>query len=336
MNKRNLFFLALLLVLGGLVFWLTQRSSTSTLNEEETDFAIEDTSRIDKIFLADKDGHELTLARKKGGKWMLNGKKVAEPYKVNLLLETICDVEIKGPMPRKARETVIRNMASSSIKAEFYDGDETIKTVYVGGTTPDNLGTFMYIEGADHPYITHIPGFNGYLTSRFTPNAREWRSKQVFSFSPVDIQKIDVAFPRGQAQGYRLRKHGPDSFSLQRMPSKGTRAESVDALAVKRGMVRAAETTVNAFVKPGVVNADSLRRSLPQATVQFYLEDARVEKLNIYPRRPGKRTKGTTEEGFDVDQAWAIRAQYPDEVMVISKKTMAQLLPPPDRFQEGR
>lgn len=333
MKNKNLFYLLLLLVLGGLAIWLSQNQKPTTLDQQETDFSIQDTGRIDKIFLADKNGNEVELTREAPGRWILNDNRLAAPPKVRMLLETIFHVEVKGPMPQKARETVIKNMAANSVKAEFYEDGQLIKTLYVGGTTPDNLGTFMFLEGAQNPYITHIPGFNGYLTIRFSPNPREWRSKQLFRFNPVSIASVQLRFPRGGTPGYELHKRGEDDFRLIQTGA-GTET-AADPIAAKRYLVHLAEMNVNSYVRSTVVDADSLRQQLPRAELRIELASGDQHGLRIYPKKPDRRTKGTTEDGFDIDYYWAIKAENPAEVLVLSKKTLGRTLPHPDRLREG-
>jgi hypothetical protein len=36
------------------------------------------------------------------------------------------------------------------------------------------------LEGAKEPYVVHIPGFNGYLSSRFHCRESDWRDKNIF------------------------------------------------------------------------------------------------------------------------------------------------------------
>ena len=74
-----------------------------------------------------------------------------------------------------------------------------IKTIYIGGETADQLGTYMMISGAKEPYIVHIPGFNGYLSSRFLCKKEAWRSKKIFtkkvtkaSYQLDKDQKIEI------------------------------------------------------------------------------------------------------------------------------------------------
>jgi hypothetical protein len=331
-QKRIWIYLAVLAAIGAAIWWLASRQTQSTLSVEETDFSLDDTTQVDKIFLADRDDHKITLTKNDRGVWRLNGKRRASGQRVSMLLETMYYVEVKGPVPSKARETVIKNLSSSSIKAEFYDGEQLLKTVYVGGTTPDNLGTYMWIEGAEHPYITHIPGFYGYLTIRFTPNARDWRSRKLFSFNPADIQTVRVTFPAGETPGYRLDRRAIGEYRVEALPPLEKQYRPVDELQVKKYLANLNDVALLDFVSQPNHLADSLGKALPEATVFVQLEDNRSEKLYIYRKRAGKRTKGISEEGYDKDVAFGIRSAYPTEVFTLSREQLPELIPPPKYY----
>ena len=70
-------------------------------------------------------------------------------------------------------------------KVEIFttDGENPIKTWYVGSSTKDHLGTYMLLQNKQQkssvPYITYKPGFYGTLDVRFFTNWKEWRSSNI-------------------------------------------------------------------------------------------------------------------------------------------------------------
>jgi hypothetical protein len=64
-------------------------------------------------------------------------------------------------------------MASKSTKIEIYSKGEKVKQYYVGHATQDNTGTYMLLtntetdENYEEPFVTHIPGFEGFIYSLF-------------------------------------------------------------------------------------------------------------------------------------------------------------------------
>ena len=88
-NLRILYVLIVLTALTGGVWWFTMEDKGALASIEGTDFAIADTSAVDKIFIADMDGQSVTLTRPaKGSLWDVNGRFKAREDAVDLLLKT--------------------------------------------------------------------------------------------------------------------------------------------------------------------------------------------------------------------------------------------------------
>ena len=88
-NLRIFYLLLALTVTLGVV-WYVQTPEGSLAEIEGTDFRVDDTSRVDKIFIADMDGKSVTLTRPaQGSLWDLNGRFKAREDAVTLLLKKI-------------------------------------------------------------------------------------------------------------------------------------------------------------------------------------------------------------------------------------------------------
>ena len=183
-----------------------QTQNTIIEREDKRDFAIQDTSSISKIIMQNKNLDTIILTKFKALEkhyWELNGDTIlANQYSINLLLKTVKEMRIKQPIARSALENVILRMATQNTKVDFFSRNKKIKTIYIGGETADQLGTFMMLEGAKEPYIVHIPGFIGYLSSRFSCKEKNWRSKQIFNsynLNGLGIQEANYIFTESVA-----------------------------------------------------------------------------------------------------------------------------------------
>jgi len=94
-NKKNILLFILLLVIGGIAFWMYQKDHASSIAENEfTQFAIEDTASIQKIFIADHDGNQALLERDPQSRlWNLNKKYKAREDAIKNLLQVINRVQ---------------------------------------------------------------------------------------------------------------------------------------------------------------------------------------------------------------------------------------------------
>ena len=194
--KNNKTLLLLFVVLAGITIFYIYKTKYSTVKEELRDFAVKDTAEITKIYLADREGNAITLTRGNGGEWKVNDKYLARRSNILNLLEVIYKVEVRTKVAKSAYNNVIKRIASNGIKCEIYlnGKDKAEKIYYVGGQTEDILGTFMIIENSNSPFVTHIPGFNGYLTPRYSPKESNWKDPALFTYQPEEISSIKLEY----------------------------------------------------------------------------------------------------------------------------------------------
>ena len=188
--KKIYFYLIIIIALTLLIIIGKQNHKVNSLRIDKRDFAVSDTSLITKITLKNRNLETINLHRKKTNQWVLNDSLKANKNLVDLVLKTIKEMRMKRPIARAALPNVIKRMAIQNTKLEVFQKNQKIKTIYIGGETQDQLGTFMMIEGAQEPYIVHIPGFNGYLSSRFSCKEHVWRSKKIINQNITNAEYI--------------------------------------------------------------------------------------------------------------------------------------------------
>ena len=195
--KKLYFYLFIIIVCIVLLFLAIKKSShNSSLRIDKRHFAIEDTISINQIILQNRNLEKIKLNRiQENNKWVLNDSIKANQYLINLLLKTIKEMRIKSPIARAALPNIIQRMAIQHTRVEIWTHKKEKHVIYVGGETPDQLGTFMMIEGAVEPYIMHIPGFNGYLSSRFSCKTHLWKSKEIF-LNNIQSAKYIIQSPK--------------------------------------------------------------------------------------------------------------------------------------------
>ncbi len=222
-NRSSLFIISVLVALSGISIYLYKtRHSTSTLNEEARNFAVQDTSSITKIFMVDKSGKNVTLEKSKSG-WLVNGKYPARPDGISLLLYTIKMIDVKSPVANSAKKNVIKLMTARSTKIEIYSGSELIKQYYVGHENQDNDGTYMILtnlddnKNYDEPFLTHIPGFNGFLSVRYFVDEADWRDRLVINYIPPQISSIKMQLFEHPDSSFVIKLNSTTNFELKKM-----------------------------------------------------------------------------------------------------------------------
>jgi hypothetical protein len=217
--KRNTIIILIVLVLAIIAVVLYQMNTTSTIKSEESAFAVEDTSLVTKIFIADKNNNSVTLSREGSGQWLVNGRYLAHDVKVASMLSTLHNLSVRAPAPLTSRNSVITRMAGIAKKVEIYEyapgfnlfgliktgwKERPVKTYYIGDQTPDNQGTYMLMEGTDSPYIVYIPGFRGFVSARYSPFPTEWRDHTVFKTRFKDIASVEIEYPYEPEKSFRV------------------------------------------------------------------------------------------------------------------------------------
>lgn len=216
--KKNLplFILAFVLLIGGIYAFFLFESEREVADEPLSDFSIKDTANVDKVIITEKDQGSITLLRK-DNEWIIEstGEK-AQPYNINLILETAYQIQIKQSLTDDAIENVIQQLAIRHKKVEFFFNgeDEPQKIWYVGGPTNDHMGTYMLLEVRDpstgtmmrspEPFIMHKPGVYGTLDTRFFSSVNEWKFPGVFIYKPGEIAQIEIENHRYPEESYKV------------------------------------------------------------------------------------------------------------------------------------
>ena len=218
MKNKNILYLIILVVLLGVAGWLlTNENDGGTLERKmDYNFTIADTASIDRIVIKDKSPAEVTLTRE-GNHWEVNNMYRARQGAVETLLGTLARMELRNFIPEKMKETVIKRMTVFGKEVNIYKNGELFKTIYVGTETPDEMATYMMIKGADAPYAVYIPGFNGYLSSRFFTKEHLWKSRDITRMDPRNIREITTVYPDSAQASFKIQMFNPDSIFITQM-----------------------------------------------------------------------------------------------------------------------
>ena len=106
------------------IFYLYNDKKMS-YNSNSYMFAVEDTSIINKIFLADRNGTSILLEKNKNN-WILNKKYDVKKSSINILLSTIKEIKVHKSVPDKETNNIIKDIATNGIKVEIYSNKKNI------------------------------------------------------------------------------------------------------------------------------------------------------------------------------------------------------------------
>ena len=193
--RKPIIILLAVVALAALSYWLWQQNRQSdTLNDYavQSAFTVEDTAAVSRIILRDKSPREVELIKSASG-WTVKGRPVRSDA-IEVLLETIRRMEMRNFVSANSVDQVLRRMSTYGKEVEIYAGSQKVKHFFVGTDTPDHLATYMLIQGAELPFAVHIPGFNGYLSSRFITDEVLWYDRQLIPHRSSELSSVRMMF----------------------------------------------------------------------------------------------------------------------------------------------
>ncbi|MCX6291938.1 MAG: hypothetical protein NT126_09275 [Bacteroidetes bacterium] len=308
-KNRNIFFTTMVLAL--VAVFLIYRTRNGTIRPELHDFAVADTGSVTKIFLANKNGGMVTLERKSDFQWSVNGKYQARPDAIKMLLTTIKSLSVKTRVAKAGYNGVIRDIAASGIKCEIYQNGESkpMKVYYVGGSTADVLGTFMLIENSGLPFVIEIPGFQGYLTPRYSPFEKDWRSMTVFDYAIDEIKNITVHYYHDPEKSFSIDQSGRQFRVVS--PETKKIIQHPDTV----GLINYFSFFRNLCFETWDVEytdrqRDSLKTTIPVNTISVTTNGGMTKSITTYPKPVTLRSLAQADSSgkplkYDIDRLYA-------------------------------
>ena len=296
---------------------------------EEVNFAVENIDKVDRIVLQDRSGTKLELLKERSDLWWVNGEYPAfTPFVDLFMTKTLSRIQLKGPVPKAAKDNVIRNMVGNAIKVEIYEGGAMVKSYYVGEHTPDMKGTYLHIEGSETPYIGYIPGFDGYITPKYNLNAKEWFNRSIFDYSVDSIVSINLEYKNNPEYSFKLSKDG-DSYAIEPSLNLSTQAaKSYFALYNFKNFEGYADYLDQA-------TKDSIKRSEPVLLITVKDIAGISKELKIYKK--GSDSEGLKDSkgnllAYDPERYFATFTGF-DKLVTVQEYTFGKLFAKHSEFQ---
>lgn len=312
-------------------FYLNKASdeSDSTLDPDSVEFAIEDPDEVTAIFMANKKGDYIHLTKISPQSWVVNDTLPAWQKQVDILLrETMPKISVKGVVHENARTNVINRMASLGIKVEIFtdNAEKPSKVYFVGGTTPDQLGTYFWMEGARDPMILDLPGMDGFVNTRYNLNLDDWISRNVIRAKKDEIASISLQYPMEPEKSFTINVNG-DEASIE--------GDNPNDLSINQGALR---SYLNLF---GMLNyesfddspkheADSILAQVPMYILSVTKKDGESDTVTFYPKGSFEGMRGLYDrEGnrlaYDPERYFAKWSDL-DRLLVVQDYTFRKVL----------
>ncbi len=296
--KKNKIAILLLFFLGTAAVWFVINNGASTINEALRDFSVSDTAAISKICLTDKNG-KIVLERQNKGIWKLNVKHYADNFAIKKLLYTINRVDVKTPVSKHDEDAIVKKLVEGAVECDIYKNGKLSKSYYVGGATPDNIGTYMELldnetqQPSGKPFITYVPGYNSSISVHYVTDIRRWRDKTVFNYNEPDIQSIKVETPKTPENGYELFVRG-NNYQLKMLENKHY-VKNIDTTTIKQYLTYFFNLNFDSLDTSG----QSLVKEIPFSIITVTDVKGVVNKVTFYLSKTNQEYKDVFKsDGF--------------------------------------
>jgi hypothetical protein len=276
-----------LVALAVLVTWLILNPpGRGGLSDEESEyqFGFRDTAAIDSFSVSDKSPQSAVLKRGKNG-WTVDGKP-ARADAVEVMLETLARMEMRNFLAPNAQNEAIKRMAVYGKEVSVWSKGKRVLHFFVGTDTPDQSGTYMMNASASQVFAVHMPGFNGFLSTRFIPDPVLWRDRLIFGAFGEKLRSLRMEYPREPIK----------SFQLERDQARWRLAGSADE--VDQARVETLLATLRTLRFEGAIvekdpifaRKDSLLASSPVWLLELEDASGRVQSVRGYAIKPPEDT----------------------------------------------
>jgi len=183
--------------------------SSCKTDVNEKYFNLSKTEKIDKIIMSDKSGNIIEL-EKDEEKWTINSKYPVWQRQIEYTLGVMKDIRVKSSVSEQKINFVLQNIAAKGVKVEIFEGEQKIKSYYIGGNTSDHTGTYMIMENAKNAYVMHIPNRHpGILNPKYGiegiyVNENVWREPITININPKEINEVKVMDFINEEQSYTI------------------------------------------------------------------------------------------------------------------------------------
>lgn len=322
MKKNRLIFIAVIvLLIVVIVLFLT--NSETTFRRALSDFAVDDTSNVTKIFMADKNNNTLRLTRNTDGTWTVNEKYPAQKFNIDMLLGTLLNLQVKEPVAKVAHDNIIRLMAATAVKTEIYQRvyridlfgtirwfphEKMTRSYFVGGATQSNRGTYMLMEHSSEPFVTYLPGLRGFVSSRYMPIEKYWRDFTIFKKNMHEIKEVRIEFPENPSESYLVRNDHEKYVELVALTGNQLKQvfDTLKVLNLLNAFRSVGFETIINDIEPA--RKDSILKSMPYVVISVTDTNGRTTGMKTFHKlsMPGDVDYEGKPVKYDPDRMYAL------------------------------
>ncbi len=210
----------LIFLIAVLAFYISSQKDEKT-NYELPDVKEIQTGDISKIDIKKKDSGIVLV--KEAGKWLVGDKKYpADNFMVEGMLNAISGLTLTALASESKNYVIYELDEKGRVLVEVFKGDDLLRKINIGKTTPTHLQTFVTLDEDYRVYHS-----KGTIRREFERTVKELRDKKVMSFSD---EISEIVLKRGGEEMTIIRAEAPVSVDVT---EKGKDPQAPEAEAQK-------------------------------------------------------------------------------------------------------
>ena len=148
-KQKNYIIILAIILLSIITTIVLSTRKDSTL---EQNFHIDDTKKITRIVLEDRDGNKTDLKKTSDSVWVTNNDFEAAPMMVNTLLQTLRNMRVRGPVAKAAHANIVKQLSARNVRVDVYTQSYYINIGFIKLFTrlTQNLNYFFLLTNKYH------------------------------------------------------------------------------------------------------------------------------------------------------------------------------------------
>ena len=203
-------------------------------------------------------------------------------------------------------------------RAFVQEMQELVKTYYVGDATQDNMGTYMLLEDSDEPFIMNIPGFRGFLNTRYSTLENDWRNHSIYNLEIPQIKSVKLEFPSNPEKSFFINNIAKNKFTLTSL-SNNQIISNYDTLKLFDYLTSFRNVKFEYIIpKNKDFNQDSVLASTPFHIITLTEMSGKINVLKTYHKKANSEETELdgTQSLYDKDRLYASINNEKDFVLI--------------------
>ena len=326
--KKNVIYIAIILVLVTVAVIFYVKDEKSTLMPGSSDFVLEDIQQVDSIFLQ-QDSLQLTLNRKKD-QWFINHTIPVRKPAISNFFNVLTSLRVEAPCRKETREEVLDLIHQSPVEVKIYDKGHTIKHYLVEDSKYKKEITYMMMQNGSTPFIMNLPGYQGDIAKLYRLDLSYWRDKTFFSYSPIDIKRIEMHYPAESKVSFRL-TYNTEKFTLVNTDSDKA-LPTLSSAKASRFFSYFSDVRYERLIARSSLQ-DSLKNQQPFCTIKVADTKGREVTLRTYRKASGGETDAFGQQSeYDLNHLYGLYSEY-EEILLIKYTEIDPLFKEIDYFR---